>query len=184
MGATARTPFRRGGSLRERRWIFGDRRGLQGSIGINRERMRGREKPVPLDRKPEASAHAFQLGNPHAAEFRAPEAEIAQPESDVGIFGIKLCQKPGAGSVGREELDDRHKVGPVPALFGKHLADPAVAQQLVVNRFGQEFHHRLLSLRVFSRRGRRKPGASAAGSPPQAGNGQHGPQSGVERAAR
>jgi hypothetical protein len=102
---------------------------------------------VTLDRKSKAATDRLDLGDADAAKLRASEAKVAKTEGDVGFVGIKLRQEPGACGIGREELHDGHEVGICITGYGKFLLNAPVAQKLIANGSGQEFHVRLLSLR-------------------------------------
>lgn len=52
---------------------------------IGTDRLRGREVQIPLDVKPEGTAHGLQFGQAHIAQFREAVPEVAQAE---------LCEAP------------------------------------------------------------------------------------------
>ena len=65
--------------------------GLPGGIGG--DDLGGVEVAVPLDREAKLTAHGFQFGNPHAAEFGATHAKIAEAQQQQKR-SIDLVHKP------------------------------------------------------------------------------------------
>src|SRR5581483_2256868 len=77
-------------------------------------------------------------------EFGTTDTEIAKPERNVGIFGIKFGQQPCASGIRREDFDDRQEIRLGVALFIELLAKLPVAKQPFADVFRQELgsHHR------------------------------------------
>jgi hypothetical protein len=78
---------------------------LAGLLGVRRDRSRGREVEIALQRKSQRAAGGSELVQAHVAEFRLAEPEIAKTERQIDV-GVELGQEPGGVAVGGEELDD------------------------------------------------------------------------------
>jgi hypothetical protein len=78
---------------------------LAGELRVGRDRSRGREGEIALERKPQRAAGGGELVEAHVAEFRLAEPEIAKTERQIDIR-VELGQEPGGVAVGGEELDD------------------------------------------------------------------------------
>jgi hypothetical protein len=69
--------------------------------GVGGERLVGGEMPVVLDGEPQAAAHRRQLREARIAEFREPQAEVAQPENarsgSSGSSSVSSRVQPASG---------------------------------------------------------------------------------------
>src|ERR1035441_7628741 len=58
---------------------------LAGELRVGRDRSRGREGEIALERKPQRAAGGGELVEAHVAEFRLAEPEIAKTERQIDI---------------------------------------------------------------------------------------------------
>lgn len=113
--------------------------------------MRGLEIKVALYRQSEFAAQRFQFRQIDAAKLGALHPQIAKPEGDSGVFGLDLGQKPCAGSVRREQLENREKVDFLWRSAYRVLL-PAIGQKRVAKFFGEKFHGEALLFRSLQKR--------------------------------
>lgn len=83
------------------------------------------EVKIALNGQAKRPACAFQFTDPHGAKLRAADAEITEPEGDVGIIRKDFRQKPGCRAIRREELYDRVEVDVVASGLPAARRSPA-----------------------------------------------------------
>lgn len=112
---------------------------LAGELGVCGDRPRRREDDIALERKPQRAAGGGELVQAHVAEFRLPEAEIAETEGQVAV-GVQLREEPGGVAVGGEELDDGFEVDGADLLVEGGALGAAVLEELLALGVGDEIH--------------------------------------------
>ena len=76
---------------------------LAGELRVGRDRSRGREGEIALERKPQRAAGGGELVEAHVAEFRLAEPEIAKNKRQIDIR-VELGQEPGGLPSGVKNL--------------------------------------------------------------------------------
>jgi hypothetical protein len=70
-------------------------------------------------------------------QFGTAHAEIAEAESDVRVFRLKLAQQPRRGVPWAEQLDDRLEIFGLAVLFGTRGIDRSVLAHALFLALGE-----------------------------------------------